>query len=49
MLDTTTESFKTALSLQTRLSPADLEDPKTGALIEGVSRLGLDELKARFA
>lgn len=49
MLDTRTESFATALSLQTRLSPADLEDPKTSGLIEGISSLDLDALKARFA
>ncbi len=49
MLDTTTESFATALALQTRLSPEDLEDPKTAGLIEGVSSLDLDALKERFA
>ncbi|MFK7896384.1 MAG: 6-phosphofructokinase [Myxococcota bacterium] len=49
MLDTSTESFQTALSLQTRLSPEDLEDAKTGGQIEGVSTLDLAALKARFA
>jgi 6-phosphofructokinase 1 len=49
MLDTGTESFATACSLQTRLSARDLDDPDTGAAIAAASRLDLEALRARFA
>ena len=48
LLDTDTESFATALALQTRLSPADLDDSEIGRKIAGVSILDLAALKARF-
>jgi len=49
LLDTSTESFETARSLQTRLSPADLEDEATGAALAAASQLDLAALKKRFA
>ncbi len=48
LLDTTTESFATALALQTRLSPADLDDAELGKKIAALSNLDLAALKARF-
>ncbi|MAG34327.1 MAG: 6-phosphofructokinase [Deltaproteobacteria bacterium] len=48
MLDTRTESFATALALQTRLSSGDLEDAKLGARIAETSRLDIDALRKRF-
>lgn len=48
MLDTQTESFASALALQTRLAPADLEEPRTRDAIASVSKLPLAELATRF-
>ncbi len=48
MLDTQTESFTTALALQTRLLPADLEDAELGREIAAVSDLDLAALRKRF-
>jgi 6-phosphofructokinase 1 len=49
MLDTETESFATALALQTRLSPTDLEETELADKIAAVSDLDLATLKRRFA
>jgi len=49
MLDTGTGSFATALALQTRLAPADLDDAQLGKKIAAVSKLDLAALKKRFA
>lgn len=49
MLDTTTESFATALRLQTRLEAGDLADPDKGKAIASVSALDLAALRARFS
>ncbi len=48
MLDTATESFASAMALQTRLTATDLEDTKSAEAIAGASRLSLAELKTRF-
>ncbi|MFO0688328.1 MAG: 6-phosphofructokinase [Myxococcota bacterium] len=48
MLDTTTESFASAMALQTRLAPSDLDEPRTADAIAAVSKLGVAELKQRF-
>jgi 6-phosphofructokinase 1 len=48
MLDTSTESFATALRLQTRLEAGDLVDPDKGKAIASVSALDLAALRARF-
>jgi 6-phosphofructokinase len=48
LLDTDTETFATALALQTRLSPADLDDAELGKEIAALSNLDLAALKARF-
>ncbi len=48
MLDTGTESFASAMALQTRLAAADLEDGKSAEAIAGVSKLSSAELKSRF-
>jgi 6-phosphofructokinase 1 len=48
MLDTATESFASAMALQTRLSASDLEETKSADLIAGASKLSVAELKARF-
>ena len=49
MLDTETGSFATALALQTRLSPTDLEDTRLAEQIAAVSDLDVAALKKRFA
>ena len=49
MLDTGTESFATALSLQTRLTSKDFKDSQRAKKIAGVSDLDLAALKKRFA
>ena len=49
MLDTGTGSFATALALQTRLSPADLDDAQMGKKVAAASKLDLAALKKRFA
>ncbi len=49
MLDTETESFATALSLQTRLTSKDFEDSQRAEKIAAASDLGLAALKKRFA
>jgi 6-phosphofructokinase 1 len=49
MLDTETESFATALSLQTRLSSTDLDDTRLAERMTAVSDLDLAALKKRFA
>ncbi len=49
MLDTSTEGFKTALKLQTRLEPDDLEDGPGADAIAGVTKLDLAALRSRFA
>ncbi len=49
MLDTTTESFATALRLQTRLEAGDLADPDKAKAIASVSALDLAALRARFS
>jgi 6-phosphofructokinase len=49
MLDTNTESFATALSLQTRLSPKDLDDAESSQALAAASNLDLAALKKRFA
>jgi len=48
MLDTSTEAFASAMSLQTRLSPADFEDPRTAEQLAAASKLDLAALKSRF-
>lgn len=48
MLDTTTETFATAMRLQTRLEPGDLEDEATAAALERTTELDLDALRERF-
>jgi 6-phosphofructokinase len=48
MLDTETESFAMAQSLQTRLRPEDLEDGDLAESIEKISRLKLDAIKQRL-
>jgi len=49
LLDTETESFATAMALQTRLSVADLDEAGVGARIAAMSKLDLAALKRRFA
>ena len=49
MLDTSTESFETALKLHTRLEPADLEDGPGAEAIASVTNLDLAALRGRFA
>jgi 6-phosphofructokinase 1 len=49
MLDTETESFATALSLQTRLTSNDFDDSQQAEKIAAASDLGLAALKKRFA
>lgn len=49
MLDTTTEGFATALKLQTRLEPTDLEDGAGAEALAGATTLDLEALRARFA
>ena len=49
MLDIETGSFATAQALQTRLSPADLDDTKLAKKIAAASDLDLAALKKRFA
>jgi 6-phosphofructokinase len=49
MLDTETESFATALSLQTRLTSEDFDDSERTEKIVGSSDLDLAALKKRFA
>jgi 6-phosphofructokinase 1 len=48
MLDTETESFATALALQTRLSSTDLDDTRLAERMTAVSDLDLAALKKRF-
>lgn len=48
MLDVATESFASALALQTRLSPTDFGDARLSASIAGVSRRPLAELQSYF-
>ena len=49
MLDTETDSFATALSVQTRLTSKDFDDSQRAEEIAGVSDLDLAALKKRFA
>ena len=49
MLDTETDSFATALSVQTRLTSKNFEDSQWAEKIAGVSDLDLAALKKRFA
>jgi 6-phosphofructokinase len=49
LLDTKTESFATAQTLQTRLSSTDLDDKDLAKRIAATSNLDLAELKRRFA
>ena len=49
MLDVSTASFATALSVQTRLAPEDLADEAISARLEQTSALDLEALQARFA
>ena len=49
LLDTKTESFATAQTLQTRLSPTDLDDKDLAKRIAATSNLDLAALKRRFA
>jgi 6-phosphofructokinase 1 len=49
MLDTQTESFASAMALQTRLWAADFDDARTSDQLAGASRLPIAELKARFS
>jgi 6-phosphofructokinase 1 len=48
MLDTSTESFASALALQTRLAASDLDDPRTAEQLAGASSLDAAALRARF-
>ena len=48
MLDTKTESFASAMALQTRLWAADFDEARTADQLAGASRLPIAELKARF-
>ncbi len=48
MLDTKTESFASAMALQTRLWAADFDEARTADQLAGASRLSIAELKARF-
>ena len=49
MLDTSTETFETARSLQVRLEPADLDDPYTVKSLHETTGLEADALRARYA
>jgi 6-phosphofructokinase 1 len=49
MLDTTSEAYATALCLQTRLEPTDLEDEAFTESLTKVSKLDVDTLRKRFA
>lgn len=49
MLDTKTEAFATAIGLQTRLEPADLQDEAIAESLASASDLELDALRKRFA
>ena len=49
MLDVETDAFRAAMALQTRLSPADLDDAVLGPKLAAASRLDLADLKKRFA
>ena len=49
LLDTKTESFATAQTLQTRLSSTDLDDKDLAKRIAATSNLDLAALKRRFA
>jgi 6-phosphofructokinase 1 len=48
MLDVGTESFRTALGLQTRLGPKDFDDDTMADRLEQVGRLDIGTLRARF-
>ena len=49
MLDVKTESFRTAMNLQTRLTAEDLADDEIANRIAAVSELEVEALRARFA
>ncbi|MBK7950985.1 MAG: 6-phosphofructokinase [Deltaproteobacteria bacterium] len=48
MLDTATESFASAMALQTRLAASDFDEPRAAEAIAAVSKLGVAELRERF-
>lgn len=48
MLDTATESFATAMRVQTRLSAKDFADEKQATRLEAASQLDPEALRARF-
>jgi hypothetical protein len=48
MLETDTESFATAMSLQTRLSADDLQDAEQASRIASATKLDVAALKKRF-
>ena len=48
MLDTSTESFATAMALQTRLEPEDLAEAGGAERIANATQLDLETLRLRF-
>ena len=48
MLDVKTESFATAMALQTRLLPTDLDESALGPKLVELTRLDLAALEKRF-
>lgn len=48
MLDTGTESFASAMALQTRLAASDLDDARSAEQLAGASRLDAAALRTRF-
>jgi len=48
MLDTGTESFASAMALQTRLTASDLDDPRSVEPLAAASKLTSTELRTRF-
>ncbi len=49
MLDTATQAFETARALQGRLETSDLDEADLLTALEGVTGLGADALRARYA
>jgi len=49
MLDVATESFASAMALQTRIAASDFDDPRAADALAAASKLPPEELRARFA
>ena len=49
LVDTQTEAFASAVSLQTRIEREDLEDAERLAALGKATKLSADEVKARYA